>query len=336
MKALITGAGGFLGGAILRQWLAKGHTARSYSRSTYPDLQALRVEQLQGDLADAEKLQHAIQGCEIVFHVAAKAGVWGSHAEYVNINVLGTSNVITGCLAAGVRHLVYTSSPSVTFDGRDQECVNESVPYPKKFLANYPWTKAMAEESVLKSNGKALNTVALRPHLIWGPGDNHLIPRLIERARLGKLRLIRNGGKLVDTTYIENAAEAHILAAEKLITNGQKAACAGKAYFISNGEPQTMDQIINGILHAAGLPPVTRSISPSLAYMAGATLECMYGLLGRKNEPPITRFVARQLSTAHWFDLSAAKRDLGYVPKISIQDGLKKLAEHFKQKSSQS
>ena len=330
MKALITGAGGFLGGAILRQWLAKGHTARSYSRSNYPELQRLKVEQLQGDLADAEKLQRAIQDCEIVFHVAAKAGVWGTHTEYQNINVLGTSNVITGCLAGGVRHMVYTSSPSVTFDGRDQEGVNESAPYPKKFLAHYPWTKAMAEESVLKSNGPVLNTVALRPHLIWGPGDNHLIPRLIERAKLGKLRLIRNGGKLVDTTYIDNAAEAHILAAEKLIESGPKAACAGKAYFISNGEPQTMDQIINGILNAAGLPPVTRSVSPTLAYMAGASLECMYGLRGKTEEPPITRFVARQLATAHWFDLTAAKRDLGYAPRITVQEGLKRLAEHFR------
>jgi nucleoside-diphosphate-sugar epimerase len=236
--------------------------------------------------------------------------------------------VLAACQAHQIKVLVFTSSPSVTFDGRDQEGLAESAPYPAKFLTDYPRTKAAAEKLVLAANSPRLAVTALRPHLIWGPGDPHLVPRLLERARAGKLRVISGmDAKKVDSVYVDNAAYAHILAAEKLLKDGSKAACAGKPYFITNFEPLSMRELINGILQAGGLPPVTQTISPGLAYFAGALLETSYRLLGKKEEPPLTRFVARQLSTAHWFDPANARCDLGYEPAISHAEGLKRLAQ---------
>jgi nucleoside-diphosphate-sugar epimerase len=324
MKALVTGGGGFLGGAIVRRLRQRGDSVRSFSRGNYPELDALGVEQSRGDLADADAVSAAVDGCEVVFHVAAKAGVWGPWREYYQANVVGTENIIAACRKHTVRRLVFTSSPSVTFAGVDQNGVNESEPYPPRFLAHYPHTKAIAEQLVRAANGDELATVALRPHLIWGPGDPHLIPRLIARARAGKLRRIGKRPNLVDTTHIENAALAHVLAADRLDIGSP---IAGRTYFISNGEPEPLWDFINRILAVAGLPPVTRTMSPAVAYAAGAVLEFAYRLLGRSAEPPITRFVARQLSTAHWFDLSAARRDLGYVPLVSTEEGLGRLSE---------
>ncbi|MCW8133020.1 MAG: NAD-dependent epimerase/dehydratase family protein [Planctomycetota bacterium] len=330
MKALVTGGGGFLGGAIVRRLRARGDAVRSFSRGTYPDLEKLGVAQFRGDLgADRDALFKAAEGCDAVFHVAAKAGVSGSAEAYRRANVLGTEHVLAACRAHRIAKLVFTSSPSVTFDGADQEGVDERAPYPAmdRFLADYPRTKALAEQMVLGANGAELATVALRPHLIWGPGDTNLVPRILTRAKAGKLRLIETHGKKVDATYIDNAALAHLLAAERLAPG---APCAGKAYFVSNGEPAPMDEIVNGILAAAGLPPVTKKISPGMAYLAGALLEGWHGLFKRGEEPPLTRFVARQLATAHWFDLTAAKRDLNYAPEISTKEGLRRLAEHLR------
>jgi nucleoside-diphosphate-sugar epimerase len=218
---------------------------------------------------------------------------------------------------------VFTSSPSVTFAGVDQNGVNESEPYPARYLAHYPHTKALAEQEALAANGPDLATVALRPHLIWGPGDPHLIPRLIERAKAGRLRRVGRGAKLVDTIYVDNAAAAHLQAADRL-TPGS--AVAGKAYFLSQGEPEPLWDFVNRVLAAAGVPPLTRSVPPGVAYAVGAAMESIYRVLKLRGEPPMTRFVARQLSTAHWFDLTAARRDLGYDPAVSTVEGLKRLA----------
>jgi nucleoside-diphosphate-sugar epimerase len=308
----------------------RGDSVRSFSRGTYPALDTLGVEQVRGDLADPIAVSRVAEGCDIVFHVAAKAGVWGPWREYYQANVFGTRNVLAACKERGIRRLVFTSSPSCTFAGIDQNGVNESEPYPTRFLAHYPHTKAIAEQTVLAANGPELATVALRPHLIWGPGDPHIIPRLVERARAGKLRRIGTQPKLVDTTYIENAAAAHLLAADRLSIGSL---IAGRAYFISQGEPEPLADFINRVIAIAGLPPMTRSISPALAYWTGAALECVYRLLRIRSEPTITRFVARQLSTAHWFDLTAAKRDLGYVPEVSTEEGLRRLDESWRKKS---
>lgn len=327
MKVLVTGGGGFLGGAIIEQLLARGMDVRSISRGKYPALEARGVECIQADLSNANAVTAATEGCDAVIHTAAKAGVWGDYDEYFDANVTGTRNVILACKAHAVPKLVYTSTPSVTFAGDDEDGVDESMPYAENFLCHYAATKAQAERDVLAANGGTLSTVALRPHLIWGPGDHHLVPRVIARAKAGKLKLVGSGKNRVDATYIDNAAAAHLCALDVLSPD---ASCAGKAYYISNDEPIPMAELLNRILGAGGLPQVTRSVPPTVAYFAGATLEKVYGALGKKEEPIMTRFVARQLATAHWFNISGAKRDLGYRPSVNMDEGMRRLANWLK------
>lgn len=327
MRVLVTGGGGFLGGAIVRRLRARGDTVRSISRGEHTWLAELGVEHTRADITDADAVKKSAEGCDIVFHVAAKAGIWGDPKDYEDANVAGTENVLAACREHGITKLVYTSSPSVTFNGEDQDGVDESAPYPTRWLADYPRTKAQAEKQILQVNSANLATVSLRPHLIWGPNDNHLVPRIIARAKAGQLRLVGKEDKLVDSVYIDNAADAHLLAADSLAPD---AAHAGKAYFISNGEPMSMADLINGILAAAHLPPVTRRVPAGVAYAAGAIMELAYTMLGKRDEPRMTRFLARQLSTAHWFRIEAAERDFGYEPKVPIKEGLKRLEEHLK------
>jgi nucleoside-diphosphate-sugar epimerase len=326
MKALVTGGGGFLGQAIVRGLRNRGAEVRSFSRHVHAALDAPGVEQLRGDLADPGAVASAVDGCDVVFHVAAKPGIWGAYEQYHQTNVAGTQHVIAACRAQGVRKLVYTSSPSVVFDGRDMEGVDESVPYSvnyaARYAAHYARTKALAEQLVRAANDARLATVSLRPHLIWGPGDNHLLPRLVARARAGQLARIGSRSKLIDTVYVDNAADAHLLAAERLAPGSS---VAGKVYFISQGEPVPMWQMVDRLLAAAGAPPVARSVPLWLAMVLAAGFETAHRVTGNPNEPRLTRFVVHELSTAHWFDISAARRDLGYSPAISIADGLERL-----------
>ena len=323
-KALVTGGGGFLGSSIVRMLLDKGITVRSLQRSDNPDLKKLGVEIIRGDISDRDTVINAAEGCDVIFHVAAKAGVWGDYDDYYQCNVTGTKNIIDACKTHNIQKLIYTSSPSIVFAGDDEENINESTPYADHFLTAYQKTKALAEQLVLQANNETLATVALRPHLIWGPGDPHLVPRIIERAKAGRLRLVGKQNNLVDSTYVDNAALAHIHASEALAPN---AVCAGKAYFISNGEPLPMKELINKILAAADLSPVTKTIPTQLAYTIGMMLEFVYKIFNLKGEPIMTRFVARQLSCAHWYDLSAAKNYLGYQAKVTIDEGMERLKE---------
>ena len=322
MKALVTGGGGFLGGVIARMLREKGVAVRSFSRGSYPELERLGVEQLQGDLADRAAVAQAAYGCDIVFHVAAKAGIWGNYADYYRANVTGTENVIAACRESGIDRLVFTSSPSVVFDGRDVEGGDETLPYPARYEANYPRTKAMAEQLVLAASSPDLATVALRPHLIWGPGDNHLVPRILAKGRAGRLRRIGDRPCLVDTVYVDNAARAHLQAADRLAPGSP---VAGRAYFITNGEPLPLFAMVNRILAAGGLPPVTQSIPPRVATLAGIICEGLWSVLPLKGEPPMTRFVAHELATAHWFSIESARRDFGYAPEVSVDEGLVRL-----------
>ena len=331
MKVLVTGGGGFLGGAVVRALVARGDVVRSLSRQTYPELAAQGVEQLQGDLADAAAVSRAVQGCEAVFHVAAKPGIWGEYADYYRTNVTGTANVIAACLERGVQRLIYTSSPSVVFDGRDMEGVDESVPYPPHYEAHYPKTKAIAEQAVIAAHGDRLATVSLRPHLIWGEGDNHLLPRMLARAKAGQLRRIGRQDKLIDTIHVDNAAEAHLLAADRLFPG---APISGKVYFISQGEPVPMWTMVNRLLQAAGAPQVTRAVPVSLALGLAVAFETVHRLVGSGSEPRLTRFLVRELATAHWFDISAARRDLGYVPRVSIDQGIERLRASYQRTGS--
>lgn len=321
-KVLVTGGGGFLGGAIVKQLVDRGKDVRSFSRNFYPELAQLGVEQIQGDIVDKTAVEQACKGVKLVFHAAAKPGVWGNYADYYPTNVMGTQHVIDACKKHGVLRLVFTSSPSVVFDGTDMEGVDESVPYPEKFHAHYPKTKAIAEQLVIKAAGKDLMTITLRPHLIWGPKDNHLVPRIIERA--GRLIRVGSGKNRVDTIYIDNAAEAHVLAADRLKENP---GLSGKVYFISQDDPVPLWDLVNDILKTAGLPPVKRAIPRKTAWLMGALFEFVYKMFRIRGEPQMTRFLADELATAHWFDIRAARKDLGYAPTISIKEGLSRLEQ---------
>ncbi len=322
MKVLVTGAGGFLGSAIAHRLIERGDSVRSFSRGFHPALDALGIEQCRGDLADAQAVHEACRGVDLVYHVAAKAGIWGRHRDFYEANVVGTRNVLEACRLAGIARLVYTSSPSVVFDGTDMEGVDESVPYPAHYRASYPETKATAERLVLEANGADFATVSLRPHLIWGPGDTNLIPGILARGRNGALRRIGHSEKRVDFTYIDNAAEAHLCAADRLAPG---APAAGRAYFISQAEPVPLWDFINRVLDCAGLPPVERSVPRSIAYASGAFLEIAYRLLPVSGEPRLTRFLVEELSTAHWFDITAARRDFGYDPVVGMEEGFRRL-----------
>jgi nucleoside-diphosphate-sugar epimerase len=325
VRVLVTGGGGFLGGALCRGLLARGDVPVSFQRRFSPALEALGVEQRLGDLADAPAVHAAFDGVDAVLHNAAKAGAWGRRAEYWSTNVEGTRNVLAACRAQGIGRLVYTSTPSVTHSGRMpvEGGTEANTAYGDRFKAWYPASKLVAEQEVLAANDAALATVALRPRLIWGPGDTQLLPRLVERARAGRLRFIGDGNNRMATTYIDNAVDAHLAALDALAPG---AACAGRPYFISNAEPTTARAIVNGLLRAAGAPAVTGSIPYPLAYAVGAALEVGWHLLSLRGEPPMTRFLAEQLSTPHWYDISAAATDLGWQPRIGLEEGLRRTA----------
>lgn len=322
MKVLVTGGGGFVGGAVCRMLLARGDQVVAFQRGEPTALMALGAAAYRGDIADTDAVREAAQGCDAVIHTAARAGAWGPRAAYVAANITGTDNVISACREHGIDRLVFTSSPSVVHAGGDIENGDESLPYPGRFHAAYPETKAASEQAVLAANGRALKTVALRPHLVWGPGDNHLLPRLVERAKQGPLRLPAPE-KLIDTVYIDNAAMAHLGALDALDSNPR---CRGQAYFITNAEPLPTGEIITRLLAAVGQPVDIQPISPKMAYVAGLVCEAVWTISGRNSEPPVTRWAAEQLSTAHWFNPAGAERDLGYRPAISIAEGLERLA----------
>jgi nucleoside-diphosphate-sugar epimerase len=348
----VTGAGGFLGNAICRLLRLADIKVTGLARGSYPELTQMGVNMQQGDITDFVRLKEAMQSCDLVFHVAAKAGVWGNKEDYFEPNVQGAENIIQACQELAITRLVYTSTPSVTFAGVDEAGINESQPYATNFLNFYSESKALAEQKILaastsfnqstvqdsqkgsqlvKSPVKLLKAVALRPHLIWGPNDPHLVPRVLERARAGRLKLVGKEDKLVDTIFVDNAAYAHILAAIDLSKINSH--CSGKAYFISNDQPITMAAMLNNILNCVDLPPVTKRVPSTVAYAAGATLEWLYKILNKKQEPIMTRFVAKQLSTSHYFDISAAKKDFGYMPLISIEEGMKLLKQSLVSKA---
>lgn len=340
MRVLVTGYGGFLGKAVCLQLLKAGHSVTGLARQDYAELQHLGVKTLRGDIRDPECLDKACEGRDAVIHTAAKAGVWGSWDEYYNINTLATERLIEACRKNQVPYLVHCSSPSVTFDGKHQSGIDESVPYPTRWLCHYPHTKALAEQAVLAAHepGK-LATVALRPHLIWGEGDPHLIPRVIDRCLKKRLLCIGSGKNLIDTVHVDRAAKAHLLAFESLQRDPSIA--GGKAYFITDGEPIECWKWVGMLLSAAGLAVPTRRIPLQVAYALGGVMEAAFKMAGKNEEPPMTRFVAKQLGLDHYFSIGAARRDLQYQPDVdrsaildSMQPWMKVLAKETLAKSA--
>lgn len=329
-RVLVTGAGGFVASGIVRSLIERGVIVHALQRGTYPELDALehegKLRVFTGPLENRELVMRAAEGVSSIFHVAAKAGVWGPFADYYRSNVVGTEHVLAAARAAGVRKLIFTSTPSVVHGGHDLEGIDERATYAARYRTAYPKTKAIAEKMVLAENGARISTVALRPHLVWGPGDPHLVPRILDRARRGRLVLVGGGVAKVDATYIDSAVHAHLCAWERLDVG---AACAGRAYFIAQGEPMPIRDLIDGILRAAELPKVKRSVNPRVAWALGAMLELGYHALRRPEEPPLTRFVVEQLATSHYFDLTAARRDLGYEAPVSTSEGLRRLSVYL-------
>lgn len=328
MKALVTGGGGFLGRYIVEKLIARGDSVRVLGRSSYPELDKLGAETVRADLRNADAVSRACAKIDTVFHVAALPAVWGRWRDFYGINVEGTKNVLAGCKARGVPRLVYTGTPSVVFDRSDLCNIDESYPYPKSYNCYYPETKAIAERIVIAANAKdGLVTTSLRPHLVWGPRDNHLIPKVLQRARAGQLFIVGDGSNKVDITYVENAADAHLQAADHL---REGSPVAGQVYFISQGEPVVLWDFINQILERLGIPRVTKSISYGAARSIGAVLEMVHALFCLHAEPRMTRFLAAQLAKSHYFDISKAKRDFGYSPRITTAQGLGRLVDFIR------
>jgi len=324
MKTLVTGGTGFLGRRLVERLLFEKRNVVVLARHAAPDLAARGVQFITASLDDAAAVKAAC-GDEVdtVFHVAAKVGVWGAYDDFFRANVLGTRALIEGCREHGVRQLVYTSTPSVVYNGQDLAGADESLPLTTDCPSAYPLTKAVAERDVLAANGPTLRTVALRPHLIWGEGDPHLVPRILARARAGRLRIVGEGKNRVDMVYVENAVDAHLLGEVALRQN--QSAAAGRAYFITNDEPIMLWEWINHLLVSLGEKPVTKHLSLGTASRIGALCELLWQTLRLKGEPPMTRFVAAELAKDHWFSTAAAHRDLNYKPKITMEQGTAKL-----------
>jgi nucleoside-diphosphate-sugar epimerase len=343
----VTGASGFIGGKIAERLLAEGRRVRVLARRPLPHLEALGAEVIPGDLANPDALRRGCLGAETVFHVAGRVGVWGSRREFFAVNVDGTKNVVTACREAGVARLVYTSSPSVVYNGGDLAGIDESAPLCLQAPCGYPTSKAAAERVVLEAHSSNLATVALRPHHLWGPGDQNVDPRVLALAKAGRLKIIGSGRNRVDVTHISNVVDAHLLA-EGALAPGSAApfhapsrpgasraglpanGAGGRAYFITNGEPVVLWDWINQLLRGMGIPEITRHVPLPVAYAAGGLMEALWRVLPLQGEPPMTRFVAKEMATDHWFNISAARRDLGYHPLVTVADGTAELIEHLK------
>jgi len=328
MSTLVTGGTGFLGRRLVERLLADGRAVTILARTTLPELEQRGVRFVRASLDAADEVRAACAGVETIFHVAAKVGVWGREDEFFRTNVLGTRALLEGALAHGVKRFVCTSTPSVVYNGRDLAGADESLPLATECPSPYPLTKAIAEREVLAANSSALRTVALRPHLIWGVGDPHLVPRVLARARTGRLRIVGDGKNRVDMVQVDNAVDAHLLAEAAIEYDDSPA--AGRAYFITNGEPVVLWDWINDLLRALGEPPVAKKISLRAATAAGAACELAWRVLPLRGEPPMTRFVAAELAKDHWFNITAARRDLGYAPRVSMAEGTAALVAHLR------
>lgn len=337
MNVLVTGGTGFLGLYIVERLLARGESVRILARHSIREVERPEIDFFQGDVRNRQDVLAACREIDVVIHTAALTGIDPCYRPFYQTNVIGTKNVLAGCRKEGVRRLIFTSSPSVIDEGKPLEGVDETSPYPKRQLSYYAKTKGLAERLVLEADGSplesphegVLRTCAIRPRLIWGPRDRQLIPRLVEKARKRGLVRIGDGKNRLDMTYVENAADAHLLVMDALASEKP---VAGKAYFISQGEPINCWEWIDRILVMVGFPPVQKRISYRTAYWIGFAYEMIYRLFRIRGEPPLTRFLTTQLAQSYWFDLSAARRDFGYSPNVSTEEGIRRLAVDLKKR----
>ena len=326
MKVLVTGGSSLIGAGVAAALVARGDEVVVQQRSRSETLGRLGVRQELGDIRDLDVVLAAAAGCDAIVHLAAKVGVVGDWEDYRSINVDGTRNVLRAARRRGVGRVVHVSSPSVAHGGEPIVGGGADEPVLGRRRAWYPESKAMAEIDALAAAGDELGVVAIRPHLVWGPGDTQLVGRIVERAATGRLALVGGGRALVDTTYVDNAVDALVGALDAVEPAAQ---CSGRAYVVSNGEPRMIRELVEGICRAAGVPFEPRAVSLRVGRSLGAVVERAWPLLRRDDEPPLTQFLAEQLGTAHWFDPRPARDDLGWTPVVSIDDGLSRLADWY-------
>ena len=323
MKVLVTGATSLLGGEIAARLAARGDDVTVFQRGA----SGLPHHEVRGDVADRARVDAAVAGSDVVIHAAAKVGVVGTWSEYEAANVVGTANVLAAARAAGVGRFVQVSSPSVAHSGHSLVGEPATPADPQRARGHYSRSKATAELQALAADADGFSVVAVRPHLVWGPGDEQLIGRIAERGRQGRLAIIGSGTALIDTTYIDNAADAIVATADRAGELG------GRAYVVSNGEPRPVHELLDGIAAAAGLPAPRLKVPAAVAKAAGTVIERVWAGLGRRDDPPITSFLAEQLSTAHWFDQRETRRALGWTPTVGLDEGFARLAAWFSERS---
>jgi nucleoside-diphosphate-sugar epimerase len=321
MRVLVTGASGFLGRAVAAQMVAAGHEVLCFQRR--PSGVAGAADVL-GSVTDPAAVARAVAGVDAIVHLAAKVSLAGAPAEFEAVNVGGTRALIDAARAAGVSRLVFVSSPSVAHAGASITGSDALPADPAQARGDYARTKAAAELLALAADSPELRVVAVRPHLVWGPGDTQLVARIVERARAGRLPLLGHGAALIDSTYIDNAAGAIAAALERVD------AVHGNAYVITNGEPRPVAELLGGICAAAGVPRPAWSVPAGVARAAGSVIEAAWRVFPGADEPPMTRFLAEQLSTAHWFDQRRTRTDLHWTPTVTLDEGLARLAEHYR------
>lgn len=317
MIVLVTGASGFLGRAVAAGLVAAGHEVRTLQRRTSKVNGATDVL---GSITDPLVVAHAIDGVEGVVHLAAKVSLAGAAHDFGAVNVGGTRSLLDEAERAGVTRVVHVSSPSVAHTGTALAGVGAEPASPERARGEYARTKAEAELLALARDSAEMHVVAIRPHLVWGPGDTQLVERIVERARRGRLPLLNGGTALIDTTYVDNAASGIVAALHRADT------AHGRSYVLTNGEPRPVGELLAGICLAAGVRPPRWSIPAGLGRAAGTVIERVWDARPGTDEPPMTRFLAEQLSTAHWFDQRDTRRALAWSPEVSIDEGLRRLA----------
>lgn len=320
MRVLVTGASGMLGAAVAQLLLDAGHDVRTFQRR--PALGG--TEDILGSMTDAAALERATAGMQAVVHLAAKVSLAGRAAEFEAVNVEGTRTLLSAVERAGVERFVHVSSPSVAHSGAAIMGEGAAPADPERARGDYARTKARGELLALDADRPGFSVVAVRPHLVWGPGDTQLIGRIVERSRRGRLPLLGAGAALIDTCYRDNAASAIVAALDAAQT------AHGRAFVVTNGEPRTISELLEGICRAAGVQPPRWRLPAGVARVAGMGVEALWAVRPGEDEPPMTRFLAEQLSTAHWFDQRETRAALHWQPRVSLDEGLARLAESYR------